>query len=301
MDSMTTLGPERTTDIIAACQANGDEIAAAFARAFAGEFQLTIGEPTARDGGRLPDELAAAGLAICLQINDQAAVIVLPEACGLIPLWYAQPDPTGHSKLTTLAQELSMLVLPETLEASQFKAARSLDLARWLARGEVPADCTLLPLELSDSVGRQGKAQMVWPLRNPAALLVAEATEAPEVPQAEAPAAPPAAAKRIPAAEARTLRISEETLPSYSRSLLRIKVDLTVTLAEKRQAVARIVELGPGSIIQFDKSCEELLDLEVGGHKIGKGEAVKVGDKFGLRLTSLIVPDERYVPVGRAT
>ena len=63
--------------------------------------------------------------------------------------------------------------------------------------------------------------------------------------------------------------------------------------------MARIIELGPGSIIQFDKPCEDLLELEVGGHKIGKGEAVKVGDKFGLRLTSLIVPEERYVPVGR--
>ena len=48
-----------------------------------------------------------------------------------------------------------------------------------------------------------------------------------------------------------------------------------------------------GSIIAFDKSCDEMLELEVSGHAIAEGECVKVGDKFGLRVTSLILPDEQ--------
>jgi len=86
-------------------------------------------------------------------------------------------------------------------------------------------------------------------------------------------------------------------LPGYTRSLLRIKVPVVVTLAEKRQAFSRIVELGAGSMIQFNKSCEKTLDLSVGGHRIAAGEAVKVGDKFGLRITSIVLPDERFQPV----
>ena len=86
-------------------------------------------------------------------------------------------------------------------------------------------------------------------------------------------------------------------LPSYSRSLLRIRVPVTVTLAAKRQPVSRIVELGQGSIIQFEKPCDETLDLQVGGHTIAAGEAVKVGDKFGLRITSIILPGERFLPL----
>ncbi|HET6880215.1 MAG TPA: FliM/FliN family flagellar motor switch protein [Pirellulales bacterium] len=86
-------------------------------------------------------------------------------------------------------------------------------------------------------------------------------------------------------------------LPSYAKSLLRIKVPVIVTLAAKKQPIGRIVELGPGSIIQFDKSCEEMLEMHVNDQLVGQGEAVKVGDKFGIRLTSLVVPGERFKPV----
>ena len=86
-------------------------------------------------------------------------------------------------------------------------------------------------------------------------------------------------------------------LPGYAKSLLRIKVPVIVTLAAKKQPVRRIVELGPGSIIQFDKSCEEMLQMHVDDQLVAEGEAVKVGDKFGIRLTSLVVPGERFKSV----
>jgi flagellar motor switch/type III secretory pathway protein FliN len=86
-------------------------------------------------------------------------------------------------------------------------------------------------------------------------------------------------------------------LPNYARSLLRIRVPVVVTLARKRMHLGRVLEWGPGSLIQFDKSCEEMLELSAGGHPIALGEAVKVGDKFGLRVTSMILPDERFQPV----
>lgn len=92
-----------------------------------------------------------------------------------------------------------------------------------------------------------------------------------------------------------------DDLPDYTRSLLRIRLPVVVTLARKRQPLSRIVELAPGSIIQFDKSCEETLELDVGGRSIATGEAVKVGDKFGLRITSMTLPDERFCPVKKGS
>jgi flagellar motor switch protein FliN len=86
-------------------------------------------------------------------------------------------------------------------------------------------------------------------------------------------------------------------LSKYTRSLLHIEVPVVVTLAAKKQSIGQIVELGPGSIIHFDKSCEEMLDLSVGDRRIAQGEAVKVGDKFGLRVTSVVLPDERFKTV----
>lgn len=90
------------------------------------------------------------------------------------------------------------------------------------------------------------------------------------------------------------------SLPGYAKSLLRIKVPVIVTLAAKKQPVGCIVELGSGSIIQFDKSCEEMLQMHVDDQLIAEGEAVKVGDKFGIRLTSLVVPGERFKPVRKS-
>jgi flagellar motor switch protein FliN len=76
------------------------------------------------------------------------------------------------------------------------------------------------------------------------------------------------------------------TLPSHTRRLLAIKVPVTVTLAAQRKPIQEILELGPGSIVKFDKTCGEPLELLVGERVIATGEVVKVGDKFGLRVTA---------------
>lgn len=91
--------------------------------------------------------------------------------------------------------------------------------------------------------------------------------------------------------------VAVDALPNYGKSLLRIKVPVIVTLATKKQPIGRIIELGPGSIIQFDKSCEEMLEMHVNGQLVAEGEAVKVGDKFGIRVTALVVPGERFKQV----
>ena len=89
-----------------------------------------------------------------------------------------------------------------------------------------------------------------------------------------------------------------ENLSNYTKNLLRIRVPVMVTLARKKQRVSSIVELGLGTILQFQKSCEQLLEIEVNGHEIGQGEAVKVGDKFGLRVSNLTLPGERFNAIG---
>ena len=78
-----------------------------------------------------------------------------------------------------------------------------------------------------------------------------------------------------------------ERLPTYARGLLQIRVPIQVTLASQRKSVQEIVELGPGSIVKFDKTCGEPLELCIGSRTIAEGEVVKVGDKFGLRISGL--------------
>ncbi len=86
-------------------------------------------------------------------------------------------------------------------------------------------------------------------------------------------------------------------LPSYSRSLLKINVPVRVVLAQKKESVQDVVELAAGTIIKFSKSCEESLHLYVGDQQVAEGEAVKVGDKFGFRVTGMTLPDEHFLKI----
>jgi flagellar motor switch protein FliN/FliY len=86
-------------------------------------------------------------------------------------------------------------------------------------------------------------------------------------------------------------------LPAYSRSLLRIEVPVVVTLATVKQPVSRVLDLAPGTILHFEKACDQPLTLSVGACEVAVGETVKVGDKFGLRITSMVMPEEKFAAV----
>jgi len=83
----------------------------------------------------------------------------------------------------------------------------------------------------------------------------------------------------------------------YCQSLLCVQVPLVVTLARTRMVVDNVLKLVPGVMIPFDKSCESPLTLEVGDKQIAEGEVVKVGDKFGLRISSILPAAERFIPL----
>ncbi len=298
---MAELTPDIADDVLAACKANADEAAEAFGRALDVQVTLSFGQLGVADMQALPEELDGPGLAIVLTVGTTGALLVLPEISGLLPQWYADPDPTGQSKLTTLAQELGMLVLPEQLMPDDFKAARVKNLAGAVRRGGVSDGAAMVSLELSAGQ-KQGIVSLIWPAPKPAAVIGSAPAQPKPKSKPQPESKPQPQPKPQPEAEQppaprmrRRTRIAD--LPNYSRSLLRIKVPVVVTLAEKRQPLGRIVELGPGSIIQFDKSCEEMLEMDVGGRRVAIGEAIKVGDKFGLRITSIILPEERFHPV----
>lgn len=88
---------------------------------------------------------------------------------------------------------------------------------------------------------------------------------------------------------------------AFCQSLLCVEVPVVVTLARKSMTVENVLKLAPGVMIQFDKSCESPLTVEVGDQKIAEGEVVKVGDKFGLRVSSILPPEERFITLHSKT
>ena len=76
-----------------------------------------------------------------------------------------------------------------------------------------------------------------------------------------------------------------------------LPVKVVVTLAEKRIDMGQLLAISPGTMIPFSKPCEELLDLYVNNHLHARGEAVKIGEKFGLRVNRIGIDDQRVSPV----
>ncbi len=279
-------------EVLAACQAGAEEASGALSRSLDGKFQLTPGEALPLSPSELPASATGAGLLVVLHLEGSAAIVAISAATGLLPGWYATPDATGVSKLTTLAQELGMLLLPEAQMPDDFSALAVPDLSAALIRAGLSAETEAVSLTLKNE-SAAGDALLVWPITNLAAL-AAPVSAAAAVVKAP-PAAPKPAAAASPQYE--DLESALPRLPTYTRSLLKIKVPIVVTLATSKQPLSRIVELAPGSIIPFAKSCDDTLTLEVNNRAVAQGEAVKVGEKFGLRIKSIIMPPEKFSPL----
>lgn len=86
-------------------------------------------------------------------------------------------------------------------------------------------------------------------------------------------------------------------LPDYARHLMRVRVPVMVNLAAKKMPIREVVELGPGSMISFEKSCDAPLELAVGEQPLAIGSAVKIGEKFGLEISEITLPGEHFHPV----
>lgn len=69
--------------------------------------------------------------------------------------------------------------------------------------------------------------------------------------------------------------------------LMDITVPVTVELAQVNKQIKDIISLHPGSIIEFDKNIDQPFDLLINGVKVGTGQIIEIGDKFGVRVISI--------------
>ena len=88
---------------------------------------------------------------------------------------------------------------------------------------------------------------------------------------------------------------NHKTEPSSRRldMLLDVPLEVNVELGRTRMTIQDLLQLGPGSVIELDKVAGEALDILVNGRLVARGEAVVVNDKFGIRITDIVSPQER--------
>ena len=74
---------------------------------------------------------------------------------------------------------------------------------------------------------------------------------------------------------------------SEVKRLMAIEVPVIVQLGCRRMKVGEVMRLAVGAIVEFSKSAEEELELLVNNKAVGKGQAVKVGENFGIKITAI--------------
>ena len=81
--------------------------------------------------------------------------------------------------------------------------------------------------------------------------------------------------------------------------ILDIPVSLNVELGRTKISIRNLLQLAHGSVVELEGLAGEPMDVLVNGTLIAQGEVVVVNDKFGIRLTDIITPQERIRKLNR--
>ncbi len=77
-----------------------------------------------------------------------------------------------------------------------------------------------------------------------------------------------------------------------------VPLQISVEVGRSKILLKDLLKMGEGYVIELDKLAGEPLDLYVNSRLIAKGEAVMVGDRFGILLTDVISPADRVEQLG---
>ena len=98
---------------------------------------------------------------------------------------------------------------------------------------------------------------------------------------------------------------SADTKPGRGKKLARglnflydIPLEVSVEVGRSKILLKDLLKMDEGYVIELDKLAGEPLDLYVNSKLIARGEAVMVGDKFGIRLTDVVSTADRIQNLG---
>lgn len=77
-----------------------------------------------------------------------------------------------------------------------------------------------------------------------------------------------------------------------------VPLQISVEVGRSKILLRDLLKMGEGYVIELDKLAGEPLDLYVNSRLIARGEAVMVGDKFGIRLTDVVSASDRIENLG---
>lgn len=77
-----------------------------------------------------------------------------------------------------------------------------------------------------------------------------------------------------------------------------VPLQISVEVGRSKILLRDLLKMGEGYVIELDKLAGEPLDLYVNSRLIARGEAVMVGEKFGIKLTEVVSTADRVENLG---
>lgn len=108
------------------------------------------------------------------------------------------------------------------------------------------------------------------------------------------PAQAPSASESVPTPSA-----SLPPVPGISADraglelLMDVELEATLRFGCRELPLGQVLDLGPGDVVQLDRTVNDPVDLVVGDKIVARGEVVLVNGNFGLRVTEVATPRKR--------
>lgn len=72
-----------------------------------------------------------------------------------------------------------------------------------------------------------------------------------------------------------------------------VAVSVSVEVGRSSLRIRDLLRLGQGSVVELDRVAGEPLDVCVNNTVIARGEVVLVNERYGIRLTQVVDPEDR--------
>jgi flagellar motor switch protein FliN/FliY len=302
---MAQLTEAQIQQTIDQCRDHVGQLAETFRTVLGCEIRLSAGEPSSvGEAGGLAD-FQVPGLAVGIAVGGEGLIVLIPQTLPL-PAWYRQPDISQNDQLQTFAHELSTLLLPADLESERFAAIATENLIEVAQSAKATPSAKMIELSVFHTDGTHeaavAKLLLIVPVAEPPVTVTqpAEGLGAGALESAEESAQldeglADDAEDFDESGDDGSAQAAAATADAALRALrvLNVPVTVSVRLAERKMSLGTVVALVPGSLVTFNKSCEALLDLYVNNHRFCQGEAIKIGESFGLKVSKVDVNEER--------
>ena len=90
----------------------------------------------------------------------------------------------------------------------------------------------------------------------------------------------------------------EETAPTDMDRILEIPLEIHIELGRRRMRINELLNLGAGSVLELDTPAGAPLAIYANDILVAHGEAVIVGERYGVRITEIASPSERVKRLG---